>query len=225
MLKGETLVDTAHEHRGDGAGHDRAAPRLVGRLPPAGAASASSRIINAGDGMHEHPTQALLDAFTIREHKKRIEGLKVAIVGDLLHSRVLRSNVLLLTKLGADVWVSGPPTLMPARHRAVRRARHDVGRRGGRRRRRDHDAADPAGADAGRVLPVAARVLQHVRHDRRARRAREARRDHHASRTDEPRRRDRVGRRRRSVLGDPRAGRQRRRGADGGAVSARGRAV
>jgi aspartate carbamoyltransferase catalytic subunit len=63
--------------------------------------------------MHEHPTQALLDAFTIREHKKSIKGLKVAIVGDLLHSRVLRSNVQLLTKLGAEVWVSGPPTLMP----------------------------------------------------------------------------------------------------------------
>jgi aspartate carbamoyltransferase catalytic subunit len=72
-----------------------------------------SRVINAGDGMHEHPTQALLDAFTIREHKKRIEGLKVAIVGDLLHSRVLRSNVLLLTELGADVWVCGPSTLVP----------------------------------------------------------------------------------------------------------------
>jgi aspartate carbamoyltransferase catalytic subunit len=70
-------------------------------------------IINAGDGMHEHPTQALLDAFTIREHKKRIAGLKVAIVGDLLHSRVLRSNVQLLTKLGGEVWVCGPPTLMP----------------------------------------------------------------------------------------------------------------
>src|SRR3712207_9118952 len=63
--------------------------------------------------MHEHPTQALLDAFTIRERKGRIAGLKVAIVGDLLHSRVLRSNVLLLTKLGADVWVCGPATLIP----------------------------------------------------------------------------------------------------------------
>jgi aspartate carbamoyltransferase catalytic subunit len=72
-----------------------------------------SKIINAGDGMHEHPTQALLDAFTIRQHKRRIDNLKVAIVGDLLHSRVLRSNVLLLTKLGAEVWVSGPPTLVP----------------------------------------------------------------------------------------------------------------
>ena len=63
--------------------------------------------------MHEHPTQALLDAYTIRQHKQRLEGLKVAIVGDLLHSRVLRSNVLLLTKLGAEVWLCGPPTLLP----------------------------------------------------------------------------------------------------------------
>ena len=70
--------------------------------------------MNAGDGMHEHPTQALLDAFTIRERKKRLEGLKVAIVGDLLHSRVARSNIYLLTKMGADVWACGPPTLMPA---------------------------------------------------------------------------------------------------------------
>src|SRR6187431_392674 len=112
VLKGETLADTAMNieamapdmivlrHASSGACH------LLSRV-------CKSRIINAGDGMHEHPTQALLDAFTIREHKKRIKGLKVAIVGDLLHSRVLRSNVQLLTKLGADVWVSGPPTLMP----------------------------------------------------------------------------------------------------------------
>jgi len=72
-----------------------------------------SRIINAGDGMHEHPTQALLDAFTIRERKGQIDGLKVTIVGDLLHSRVLRSNIALLTKLGADVCVCGPRTLIP----------------------------------------------------------------------------------------------------------------
>jgi aspartate carbamoyltransferase catalytic subunit len=64
--------------------------------------------------MHEHPTQALLDAYTIRERKGRLAGLKVAIVGDLLHSRVLRSNILLLTKLGASVWVCGPATLIPA---------------------------------------------------------------------------------------------------------------
>jgi aspartate carbamoyltransferase catalytic subunit len=71
-------------------------------------------IVNAADGMHEHPTQALLDAFTIRERKGRLKGLKIAIVGDLMHSRVLRSNVLLLTKLGAEVWVCAPSTLIPA---------------------------------------------------------------------------------------------------------------
>ena len=113
VLKGETLVDTAMNieamapdmivllHASSGACH------LLARI-------CKSRIINAGVGMHEHPTQALLDAFTIREHKKRIEGLKVAIVGDLLLSRVLRSNVQLLTRLGADVCLSGPPTMVPA---------------------------------------------------------------------------------------------------------------
>jgi aspartate carbamoyltransferase catalytic subunit len=70
-------------------------------------------VVNAGDGAHEHPTQALLDAFTIREHKKRLDRLKVAIVGDLLHSRVLRSNVQLLNKMGATVWACAPATLMP----------------------------------------------------------------------------------------------------------------
>src|SRR4051794_17808009 len=112
VLKGETLADTAMNieamapdmivlrHASSGACH------LLSRI-------CKSRIINAGDGMHEHPTQALLDAFTIKEHKHDIAGLKVAIVGDLLHSRVLRSNVLLLTKLGAHVWVCGPPTLVP----------------------------------------------------------------------------------------------------------------
>jgi len=112
VLKGETLVDTAMNieamapdmivlrHASSGACH------LLSRI-------CKSRIINAGDGMHEHPTQALLDAFTIREHKKTIEGLKIAIVGDLLHSRVMRSNALLLTALGANLWICGPPTLVP----------------------------------------------------------------------------------------------------------------
>ncbi len=113
VVKGETLADTALNlqamapdlmvvrHASSGACH------LLSRICRAG-------IINAGDGMHEHPTQALLDAFTIRERKGRLEGLKVAIVGDLLHSRVVRSNVLLLTRMGADVWLCGPPTLIPA---------------------------------------------------------------------------------------------------------------
>jgi aspartate carbamoyltransferase catalytic subunit len=112
VLKGETLADTARNIEA------MSPDMIVLRHPSSGACQllaqiCKSRIINAGDGMHEHPTQALLDAFTIREHKPRFEGLKVAIVGDLLHSRVLRSNALLLTKLGADVWVSGPPTLLP----------------------------------------------------------------------------------------------------------------
>jgi aspartate carbamoyltransferase catalytic subunit len=112
VTKGETLLDTVRNleamapdmivmrHASSGA------PHLLARL-------CRSAIINAGDGMHEHPTQALLDAFTIREHKKRIDGLKVSIVGDLMHSRVLRSNVQLLNKMGAEVWACGPSTLMP----------------------------------------------------------------------------------------------------------------
>jgi aspartate carbamoyltransferase catalytic subunit len=112
VTKGETLLDTVRNleamapdmivmrHASSGA------PHLLARL-------CRSAIINAGDGMHEHPTQALLDAFTIREHKKRLAGLKVAIVGDLLHSRVLRSNVQLLNKMGAEVWACAPTTLMP----------------------------------------------------------------------------------------------------------------
>jgi len=112
VVKGETLVDTAMNLEA------MAPSMIVLRHPASGACHLLSRIctaaiVNAGDGMHEHPTQALLDAFTIRERKKKLAGLKIAIVGDLLHSRVLRSNVLLLTKLGADVWVCAPATLIP----------------------------------------------------------------------------------------------------------------
>jgi aspartate carbamoyltransferase catalytic subunit len=113
VTKGESLLDTVRNleamapdmivmrHASSGA------PHLLAR-------TCRSAIINAGDGMHEHPTQALLDAFTIRERKGRLAGLKIAIIGDLLHSRVLRSNVLLLNTMGADVWACGPATLMPA---------------------------------------------------------------------------------------------------------------
>ena len=112
VVKGETLVDTAMNIEA------MSPSMIVLRHGSSGACHMLSRIcraaiINAGDGMHEHPTQALLDAYTIRERKGRISGLKVAIVGDLLHSRVLRSNLLLLRKLGADVWVCGPRTLIP----------------------------------------------------------------------------------------------------------------
>lgn len=113
VAKGETLIDTAatlNAMRPD---------LLVVRHGSSGAAELLSQkvdcaVINAGDGKHEHPTQALLDAFTIRSRLGGVEGLTVAICGDVLHSRVARSNVALLTLLGAQVRLIGPPTLMPA---------------------------------------------------------------------------------------------------------------
>jgi aspartate carbamoyltransferase catalytic subunit len=113
LEKGESLIDTAlnlqamapdlvvirHAHPG--------VPHMLAKRIKAG-------VINAGDGAHEHPTQALLDAFTIRKHKGRLAGLRVAILGDIEHSRVVRSNIHLLTKMGAQVVVGGPRTLMPA---------------------------------------------------------------------------------------------------------------
>ena len=112
VTKGETLLDTA-------LNLDAMQPDcIVVRHSSAGvphqlAKVSKAAIINAGDGANEHPTQALLDAMTIREHKKKIRGLNVAIVGDILHSRVARSNIHLLTKLGAKVRVAGPGTLVP----------------------------------------------------------------------------------------------------------------
>jgi aspartate carbamoyltransferase catalytic subunit len=112
VTKGETLLDTAKNleamnpdmvivrHASSGA------PHLLAR-------HCRFSVVNAGDGAHEHPTQALLDALTMRQKKGRLAGLRVAIVGDILHSRVARSNLWLLHKLGASVVVAGPPTLIP----------------------------------------------------------------------------------------------------------------
>jgi aspartate carbamoyltransferase catalytic subunit len=113
VAKGETLLDTARNLEA------MAPDCIVIRHSMAGAPHHLARmcnapIVNAGDGSHEHPTQALLDALTIREYKGRIEGLKVAILGDILHSRVARSNIYLLTRLGATVKVAGPGTMVPA---------------------------------------------------------------------------------------------------------------
>ena len=114
VAKGENLIDTAKtidvmqtdvlimRHGRSGA------PHLVAR-------NVNAAVINAGDGLHEHPTQALLDAFTIREHKGGFEGLKVTIAGDITHSRVARSNIWLLTKMGAKVTLCAPMTLMPSK--------------------------------------------------------------------------------------------------------------
>ncbi|MEO1092057.1 MAG: aspartate carbamoyltransferase catalytic subunit [Pseudomonadota bacterium] len=113
MKKGETLIDTAMTLN---AMHPDV---LVVRHQDSGAVALLARhvncaVVNAGDGQHEHPTQALLDALTIRRRKNRLAGLTVAICGDVLHSRVARSNLLLLTAMGARVRVVAPPTLLPA---------------------------------------------------------------------------------------------------------------
>src|SRR6187402_2189260 len=112
VSKGETLLDTVNNilsmkvdmvvmrHSATGAPHF-----LAKHIPAA--------IINAGDGINEHPTEGLLDAFSIREKFGKIEGLKVAIIGDIMHSRVAMSNIYLLNKMGAKVTVCGPPTLIP----------------------------------------------------------------------------------------------------------------
>jgi aspartate carbamoyltransferase catalytic subunit len=112
VKKGETLIDTVHNilamkvdmvvmrHSASGA------PHFLARHIPAS-------VINAGDGINEHPTQALLDAYSIREKLGRVKGVKVAIIGDIMHSRVALSNIYCLKKLGAEVMVAGPPTLIP----------------------------------------------------------------------------------------------------------------
>lgn len=110
--KGESLLDTGYTLRAVGA------DAIVIRHPNSGAPQLMAQhldipVINAGDGMHEHPTQALLDAYTILRHKKKITDLEVTIVGDLYHSRVARSAIHLLSKLGARITLSGPPELLP----------------------------------------------------------------------------------------------------------------
>ena len=112
FVKGETLVDTVQNIQAMNP------DLIVMRHPSSGAPHMLAQrvragIINAGDGINEHPSQALLDLYTIREKKGKIDGLKVVIIGDIEHSRVARSNIIGLTKLGAEVTLSGPPTMMP----------------------------------------------------------------------------------------------------------------
>lgn len=112
VVKGETLLDTARNIEA------MQADFIVLRHPVAGAPNILAHalrasVVNAGDGGHEHPTQALLDLFTLREKKREFKGLRLAIVGDIAHSRVARSNIFALGKLGAEVRVAGPPTMIP----------------------------------------------------------------------------------------------------------------
>ncbi len=113
LIKGESLIDTAKNlesmnpdiivirHSSSGA------PHMLAKFLKAS-------VINAGDGMHAHPTQSLLDLMTVREHRGRIEGLRIAIIGDIAHSRVARSNITGFIKMGADVVLAGPPTMIPS---------------------------------------------------------------------------------------------------------------
>ena len=112
ILKGEGLIDTGRNLEAMNVDY------IILRHPSSGAAEllashVQAHVVNAGDGSHEHPTQGLLDIFTIKQYKKKVQGLKVAIVGDILHSRVARSNIWGLKKLGCRVTVCGPATLLP----------------------------------------------------------------------------------------------------------------
>jgi len=126
VSKGETLIDTVNNILA------MKVDMVVMRHPKAGAAHflsqhVNAKIINAGDGAHEHPTQALLDAFSIRRKLGTLEGVKVAIVGDILHSRVALSNIFCLKKMGAEVIVCGPPTLIPRNIESIGvRVEHDL---------------------------------------------------------------------------------------------------
>ena len=112
LLKGESLLDTVRNLEAMGVDYVVVRHEVSGALAPIAPATSAS-LVNAGDGAHEHPTQALLDLFTLRERKGRLRGLKVVIVGDILHSRVARSNIHALRKLGAKATVCGPRALVP----------------------------------------------------------------------------------------------------------------
>jgi aspartate carbamoyltransferase catalytic subunit len=125
VTKGETLLDTARNLEAMNP------DMIVMRHACAGAPHFLAKhcrgaIVNAGDGAHEHPTQALLDAFTLRQRRGRLKGLRVAIIGDILHSRVARSNLWLLPKMGAQVVLCGPPTLIPPGIERVAKVTHRI---------------------------------------------------------------------------------------------------
>ena len=213
VKKGETLIDTAmtlNAMRPD---------IIVVRHAQAGAVHLLAKkvdcaVVNAGDGAHEHPTQALLDALTIRRNKGKIEGLTVAICGDILHSRVARSNILLLSALGARVRVAGPSTLLPP---GVERMGVEVFRD----MRAGLDGADivmmlrlQRERMQGGYSPLGQGVFPLFRPRRGKASLCQAGCAGDAPRTDQPRRRNRFRRRRRAKEPYPRAGRDGGRGAD-----------
>ena len=214
VKKGETLIDTAitlNAMRPD---------VIVVRHHHAGAVHLLARkvdcsVVNAGDGAHEHPTQALLDALTIRRNKGRIEGLIVTICGDILHSRVARSNIILLGAMGARVRIVAPSTLLPPGierfgvevHRDIRKGLEgaDIVMMLRLQRERMSGAFIPSTREFFRFYGLDEDKLRHAKPDAIVM---------HPG-PDEPRRRDRHERRRRRPVAHTRAGRGRRRRADG----------
>ena len=198
---------------------------IVIRTPYVGAAAlvagwTTAGVVNAGDGKHEHPTQALLDVYTLRERLGALDGLNIWIVGDVLHSRVARSNILAFTKLGAQVTVCGPPTLIPRGMEALgceveytldRLAEADVVYALRMQKERMTDSFVPSIREYAAQYQIDGRRLQPAP-------------GAHAPRPGQPRRR--AGRRgdRLAAGGDRPAGGGRRRRADGGALRAAGRA-
>ncbi len=229
VSKGESLVDTVRTVEALGA-HMLVMRHSVSGAPYLAAETFGGSVLNGGDGWHAHPTQALLDLYTMRERLPggSLAGRKVVILGDLLHSRVARSNIWTLTAAGADLWLCGPATL-------VRGFEAWAGRSAAAGRRfHVTTSVDEALRDADvvmalriqrermavRAAAVAARVRGTLRADPRASRAGAARRAGHAPGPDERGRRDRRRRRRRRPVGHHRPGHQRRRGPDGAALPA-----
>ncbi len=225
VTKGESLIDTIRTLQALGADF------VVMRHPQAGAPyvvaeEVSASVINAGDGWHAHPTQALLDLFTIRERLGHIAGVRVAIVGDVLHSRVVRSNLWGLTHMGAEVVLvrtahpPAPGQFPPPPGAAVAGADRVPARTRARRGGRGHGAATSDRTAGQRSAAERPRVRAPVRADRRAARLGPAGRAGHAPRADERRRRDRPARRARRAIGYRDPGHQRRGRAHGAALSA-----
>ncbi|MDR1397426.1 MAG: aspartate carbamoyltransferase catalytic subunit [Desulfarculales bacterium] len=174
LVKGETLLDTAMNLQA------MAPDAIVIRHSSSGAPHFLARhldctVINGGDGMHEHPTQALLDIYTIQEHFGGLQGLKVAIIGDIIHSRVARSNILGLNTMGAEVYIYGPPTMMPnppqslgarvaaSMEEALREAHVIMMLRV--QKERDHDMLFPSEREYARCFGLNRRRLQLARPD------------------------------------------------------------
>ena len=215
VSKGESLVDTLNtlaamrpnaivmRHSASGA------PHFLAR-------HLNTPIINAGDGAHEHPTQALLDARTILDRRPSLEGLRVAIIGDIAHSRVARSNVHLLSKFKADIVLCGPASLLPPDLVKTRAGRQSHQRYVGSDSRcgRDHDAARPTGAAARSAHPYG-RIFSVLRITAGALAAGQTRRPGDAPGAHQSRAGVILGGRRQPAIGDSESGGKRRRGADG----------